>query len=132
MENHHPIVLFDGICNYCNSWVNFAIRHDRKSVLRFTPLQSETGMQLRQQYGLGDEIDSVVLIDKGKVYKYADAALGVAKYLDWPAKMLYGLMIFPRFIRQPFYKWIGKNRYKWFGKKETCMIPTADIKSRFL
>jgi len=58
--------------------------------------------------------------------------VGIARYLDWPAKILYGFIIIPRFIRNPFYKWIAKNRYRFFGKKETCMIPTPDVKSRFL
>jgi predicted DCC family thiol-disulfide oxidoreductase YuxK len=132
MKNDHPIVLFDGVCNYCNSWVNFAIKHDKKGRLRFTPLQSATGQQLKQQYGLRTDTDSVILIDNGEVSVYSDAALGIAGYLDWPAKIIYALKIFPGFLRQPVYKWIAKNRYKWFGKKEECMIPTKDIRDRFI
>ncbi len=132
MTTDHPIVLFDGVCNYCNSWVNYAIRHDKKSDLRFAALQSDIGQELRKQYGLDSSIESVLLINKGKVYKYSDAALEIAKRLDWPARAIYALKIFPRFLRTPVYKWIARNRYKWFGKKDVCMIPTPEIKSRFL
>jgi predicted DCC family thiol-disulfide oxidoreductase YuxK len=128
----HPILLFDGVCNYCNSWVNFAIRNDKKSVLRFTPLQSMAGQRLKEEYNISPETDSVIMIDHGRTYLYSDAALRMAKYLRWPAKALYALIIFPRFIREFIYKLIAKNRYKWFGKKETCMIPSPEVKNRFL
>lgn len=127
-----PVILFDGVCNYCNFMVNFAIRHDKKARLQFAPLQSDTGKALFQQYQLPPDTDSVVFIDQGKALLHSDAALGIARYLDWPARILYGFIIIPRFIRNPFYKWIAKNRYRFFGKKETCMIPTPDVKSRFL
>ena len=132
MIPENPIVLFDGVCNYCNSMVNFAIRNDKKAILKFTPLQSATGIRLREEYQIAKNIDSVILIDQGKVYTYSDAAIRIAKYLRWPAKVVYGFSIVPKFIRQPFYKWIARNRYKWFGKTELCMIPTPDVKARFL
>lgn len=132
LMQENPIVLFDGVCNYCNAMVNFAIRNDKKAILKFAPLQSEPGKQLRDQYNIPKEIDSVIFIDNGTSYTYADAAIRITKYLSWPAKALYAFIIIPKFIRQPVYKWIARNRYKWFGKKEECMIPTGDIKSRFL
>jgi predicted DCC family thiol-disulfide oxidoreductase YuxK len=125
------IVLFDGVCNYCNSMINLAIRNDKKGVLKFAVLQSEAGKQLKSKYSIPSEIDSVIFIENGKVYTYSDAAIKISRYLRWPAKALYGLIIVPKFIRQPVYKWIARNRYKWFGKRK-CMIPTPDIKSRFL
>lgn len=128
----NPIVLFDGVCNYCNTMVNFAIRNDKKAILKFAPLQSETGKRIREEYKIAPGIDSVILIDNGRVYTYSDAAFRIAKHLPWPAKALYGFIIIPKFIRQPFYKWIARNRYKWFGKKEECMVPTSDVKARFL
>ncbi|RYG32442.1 MAG: DUF393 domain-containing protein [Chitinophagaceae bacterium] len=131
MEDH-PIILFDGVCNYCNSWVNFAIRNDKKAVLRFAPLQSSIGQRLIKKYDVSPELDTGVMIDKGKTYIYSDAALHMARYLKWPAKILSVLIIFPGFIRHPVYKWIARNRYKWFGKKETCMVPTAEVRDRFL
>jgi predicted DCC family thiol-disulfide oxidoreductase YuxK len=112
--------------------VNFSIRNDKKAILKFAPLQSATAIQLKQQFNIPADIDSVIFLDKGKVYTYSDAAIRIAKYLSWPAKALYALIIVPAFIRQPIYKWIAKNRYKWFGKKETCMIPTAEVRERFL
>jgi predicted DCC family thiol-disulfide oxidoreductase YuxK len=128
----NPIVLFDGVCNYCNAMVNFAIRNDKKAFLKFAPLQSEAGKHLKEKYKIASEIDSVIFIEQGMVYTYSDAAIRIAKYLRWPAKSLYGLIVIPKFIRQPFYKWIAKNRYKWFGKKEACMVPSPDVKMRFL
>jgi len=128
----NPIFLFDGVCNYCNAMVNFAIRNDKKAILKFTPLQSEAGSRLKEKYNIPPEIDSVIFIEDGKVYTYSDAAVRIAKYLRWPAKALYGIIVIPKFIRQPFYKWIAKNRYKWFGKKEACMAPTPGVKERFL
>lgn len=127
-----PILLFDGVCNYCNRLVNFAIRNDKKAKLRFAPLQSGTGSQLIEQYNIDPSADTIVFIVNGKAYTYAKAAVRVCKYLDWPAKALYAFIIVPAFISQPFYKWIARNRYKWFGKKETCMIPTPEVRARFL
>ena len=132
MNIDNPVILFDGVCNYCNAMVKFAIRNDKKAKLKFAPLQSTIGGELRNQYKIPAEIDSVILIENRKVHTYSDAALRICKWLDWPAKALYAFMIIPKFIRQPFYKWIAKNRYKWFGKKETCMVPTIDVRGRFL
>lgn len=128
----NPIVLFDGVCNYCNAMVNFAIRHDKKATLKFAPLQSKTGKLLKEKYQLDPAIDSVILIDNDKIYTYSDAALRIAKYLQWPSKALYALNVVPKFMRQPFYRWIARNRYKWFGKKESCMVPGPDVKARFI
>jgi predicted DCC family thiol-disulfide oxidoreductase YuxK len=128
----NPIVLFDGVCNYCNAMVNFAIRNDKKAIIKFAPLQSEAGRMLKEKYQINPGIDSVILIDNGKVYTYSDAAIRITKYLRWPSKALYAFNIVPEFIRQPFYKWVARNRYKWFGKKESCMIPDATVKARFL
>jgi predicted DCC family thiol-disulfide oxidoreductase YuxK len=127
-----PVLLFDGVCNFCNRMVNFAIRNDKKATLKFAPLQSATGQQLKEEYKVNPTADTVVFIENGKAYTYARAAIRVCKYLDWPAKALYAFIIIPSFISQPVYKWIARNRYKWFGKKETCMIPTAEVRRRFL
>ena len=131
MENH-PVVLFDGVCNFCNAWVNFAIRNDKEKQLRFASLQSDTGVRLKEKYSIRPGTDSVIVIDNEKVYTYSDAALRIAKYFRWPAKALYAFKIFPAFLRQPVYKWIARNRYKWFGKKDSCMIPSAELRNRFL
>ena len=112
--------------------VNFAIHNDKKAILKFAPLQSEAGRRLKEEFNISPEIDSVIFIDHGKVYTYSDATFRITRYLRWPAKVLSVFTIVPKFIRQPFYKWVAKNRYKWFGKKETCMVPTPDVKARFL
>jgi predicted DCC family thiol-disulfide oxidoreductase YuxK len=128
----NPIVLFDGVCNYCNAMVNFAIRNDQKAIIKFAPLQSEAGKILKEKYQVDPVIDSVILIDDDRLYTYSDAALRITKYLKWPAKALYALNVVPKFIRQPFYRWVARNRYKWFGKKETCMVPGPGVRARFL
>jgi predicted DCC family thiol-disulfide oxidoreductase YuxK len=127
-----PIVLFDGVCNFCNRMVNFAIRNDKKAKLRFTPMQSAAGQQLRAQYNISPGTDTIIFVEKGHAFTYAKAAIRICKYLDWPAKMLYAFAIVPSFISQPVYKWIARNRYRWFGKKDSCMVPTPEFKSRFL
>ena len=112
--------------------VNFAIRNDKKANLKFAPLQSVTGKQLKEKYQVSPTADTVVFIEKGKAYTYARAAIRVCKYLNWPAKALYAFIIIPAFISQPIYKWIARNRYKWFGKKEACWLPKPEWKKRFL
>jgi len=128
-----PLILFDGVCNYCNYWVRFAIKRDKKKKLRLAPLQGETAQQLLAQYGLSaTKLSSVIVIDKGKAYTQSSAAFRVCKYLDGGWKLCYSLIIIPKFIRDFFYNIIARNRYKWFGKKEECMVPGPEIKDRFL
>ncbi|MCW3092844.1 MAG: yuxK [Ferruginibacter sp.] len=129
----HPIVLFDGICNFCNGAVNFAIRRDKKATIKFAALQSAAGQQLLQQFNLPfTKFNSFVLIEKGRAFTKSTAALKLCKYLTafWP--LLYGFIIVPAFIRDGVYQFIAKNRYKSFGKLDQCMIPTPQVKERFL
>jgi predicted DCC family thiol-disulfide oxidoreductase YuxK len=128
-----PLILFDGVCNFCNYWVNFAIRRDRKKKLRFTSLQGETAKKILPAFSIrpGD-LASVILVDNGKVYTQSSAAFRIAKYLDGGWKLFYGLMIIPKFIRDFLYNIIARNRYKWFGKKDACMVPTPQLRDRFL
>lgn len=131
--NNHPVILFDGVCNLCNSSVQYVIKHDPGALFKFASLQGETGKELLKQYGLPEnELNSFVLISDNKAYTRSSAALTVAKKLTGIAKILYGFIIVPSFIRDAVYNIIAKNRYKWFGKKDSCMIPTADLQSRFL
>ncbi len=128
-----PIILFDGVCNFCNSAVNFVIKRDKKSVLKFATLQSSIANQLLAKNNLPtNDLSSFVFIENNKIYTRSAAALKVCRYLNglWP--MMYGFMVVPKFIRDGIYNWISKNRYQWFGKKEECMVPTAEVKSRFL
>ncbi len=133
MDSTQRLVLFDGVCNFCNFWIQFALKRDQKGKLKFTSLQGETAHQLLPRYHIDPTVlTSVIFIDDGKVYRESSAALRVCRYLDGGWKLLYGLMIIPVFIRDGIYKWIGRNRYKWFGKTETCMLPTPEQRTRFL
>jgi predicted DCC family thiol-disulfide oxidoreductase YuxK len=131
--NDHPIILFDGVCNLCNKSVQYVIRHDAEKKFRFASLQSGAGQELLQQYNLPtNNFNSFVLIQDGKAYTKSGAALRVAKQLKGLAKLLYGFIIVPPFIRDGVYKLIANNRYKLFGERQSCMIPTPDLQSRFL
>ena len=128
-----PLILFDGVCNFCNSAVNFTIKRDKQALIQFVPLQSEKGRLFLRQYNLPtEEMRSFVFIEDGKVYTRSAAALRVCRYLKglWPA--CYGLIIVPKFIRDGIYKWIAKNRYKWFGQKNECMMPAPELQAKFL
>ncbi len=128
-----PIILFDGVCNFCNSAVNFVLKRNTKANVLFTPMQSETGQKLLAEYHLPvDSMESFVFIENDKPYNRSTAALKVCRHLRglWP--LCYGFIIVPKFIRNGIYNWVANNRYKWFGKKESCMIPTPEVKARFL
>jgi predicted DCC family thiol-disulfide oxidoreductase YuxK len=127
------IILFDGVCNFCNYWVKFAIKRDKKKKLMFAALQGEMAEQLLPQYHINPTaLSSVIFIDKGKAYTQSSAVIRICKHLDGGWKLFYGLIIIPKFIRDFFYNIIARNRYKWFGKKESCMVPTPELRERFL
>ena len=131
--NENAIILFDGVCNFCNGAINFVLKQDKKGVFRFAPLQSEAGQRLLKQYNLSTaEFDSFVLIDDGKIYKKSSASLRVMNKLPWYWKEAQLLRIIPTPFRDAIYDFIAKNRYKWFEKKEQCMIPTPEMRNRFL
>ena len=128
-----PVILFDGVCNFCNYWVNFAIKRDGKKKLKFTPLQGETAMQLLPRYNINPtSLSSVIFIDAGKAYTQSSAAIRICKHLNGGWKLFYALIVIPKFIRDFLYNIIARNRYKWFGKKDTCMVPTMELRERFL
>ncbi|MDT0554811.1 thiol-disulfide oxidoreductase DCC family protein [Patiriisocius hiemis] len=127
------IILFDGVCNLCNSSVTFVIKRDAKDVFRFAALQEEPGQKLINQYGIDiNKTDSIILIENNKAFTKSTAALRIARHLGGAYPLLYGFMIIPVFIRNWVYDYVAKNRYKWYGKKESCMIPTPELKSKFL
>ncbi|RAJ79220.1 putative DCC family thiol-disulfide oxidoreductase YuxK [Chitinophaga dinghuensis] len=127
------IILFDGVCNFCNASVNFVIRHDRQGYFRFAPLQSEIATELSRQYGFDtNALSSFILVENGKVYTKSTAALRVAGKLNFPVRLLSLLMIVPAFIRNGVYSWIARRRYRWFGRKDACMVPTPEVRSRFM
>lgn len=127
------IVLFDGVCNFCNSSVNFIIERDRAGYFKFAPLQSEIGEKLLAENGVDRvETDSVVLIEDGKVYTHSTAALRVARRLDGAWRWLSYLTFVPRVVRDAAYKLFARYRYRLFGKKDECMLPSPEIRARFL
>ena len=133
MVPEKPIILFDGVCNLCNSAVTFVIKRDPQQKFVFASLQSTTGQALLKKFNLSDHnLSSFVFIENGRVYQKSTAALMVSKQLSGVAQLLYGFIIVPAFIRNAVYNFIAKNRYKWFGKKDSCMIPTIQLQSRFL
>jgi predicted DCC family thiol-disulfide oxidoreductase YuxK len=131
--NSSPTILFDGVCNLCNSSVQFVIKKDIDKIFQFASLQSDAGEKLLKQYNLStSNFDSFILIQENKVYQKSGAALKVVKQLSGSIKLLYAFIVIPTFIRDAVYNFIAKNRYKWFGKKDECMIPTPELKARFL
>lgn len=127
------IILFDGDCNFCDASVQFIIKRDPYAHFYFTSLQSEKGLQLKRQYNIAEDEDSVVLIEKGKAYTQSSAALRIAKKLDGLWHLLFLFILVPRPIRDRVYQYVAKNRYKWFGKKEdTCALPSPEMRKRIL
>ncbi|GGK28333.1 thiol-disulfide oxidoreductase [Yeosuana aromativorans] len=134
LPKHKKLILFDGVCNLCNSSVQYVIKHDKKNVFMFAALQSEFGKQFIKDHHIDTKkTDSILLYtsEDGISYK-STAALKIAYYLGFPNSLMSAFLIVPAFIRNWVYDYIAKNRYKWFGKKEQCMIPTPDLKSKFL
>lgn len=138
------IVLFDGVCNFCDASVNFVIEHDREGYFKFAPLQSEEGQLLSAEHGLSPEtgekpdrddlipIDSVILVEDGKAYTYSTAALRIARRLGKPWSWLYAFILVPKPLRDLFYRLFARYRYRMFGRKDECMIPTPEVRARFL
>lgn len=126
------IVLFDGVCNFCNGAVNFIIRHDRAGKFKFAPLQSPVGRELKAKFGIGDDIDSIVLIENEQAFIHSEAALRILRGLGNVWAVGYAFIIVPRVVRDWFYKLFARYRYSLFGKKEVCMVPTPDVRARFL
>jgi predicted DCC family thiol-disulfide oxidoreductase YuxK len=129
----HSIILFDGVCNLCNGAVQFVIKRDNKNRFLFASLQSQEGIEILKEYNLpSHKMNSFFLVDNGKVYERSTAALKVLNKLKglWP--LFYTFIIVPKFVRDGVYNWIAKNRYQWFGRKDECMIPTPELKAKFL
>src|ERR1043165_7039174 len=127
------VLLFDGVCNLCNSWVNWVIDHDKKNLFKFAALQSAFGQQRVKDLNLDAKyLDTVILDDEGKVYTESDVALEVARHIGGVYTLAVALYIFPRFIRNFVYRIIARNRYRWFGKQESCRVPTPELKAKFL
>ena len=126
------IIVFDGVCNFCNRVVQIIIRHDPSAQIHFAAQQSEAGERLLNQYSIQESTSSVVFITKGVVYYQSDAVIEIAKLLTgWPSLFKYTIIV-PRFLRNAIYKFIAANRYAIFGKQDHCMVPKEEDKGRFL
>ena len=132
-DQSHGILLFDGVCNFCNGSVNFIIDHDPKAYFKFAALQSDAGQQLLARFDLPrSDFDTMILIEQGRCYKKSTAALRIARHLRFPWSLGGLLLLIPRFIRDAGYSLVARNRYRWFGKQDQCRLPTPDIRARFL
>ncbi|QYA26422.1 thiol-disulfide oxidoreductase DCC family protein [Gramella sp. MT6] len=134
IPENKKIVLFDGVCNLCNEAVQRIIKHDKKDIFRFASLQSELGKKLVEERGLDpEEIDSIILIDPGVAYyRKSTAALEISRDLSGGYSLLKNFLFIPEVFRDGIYDLIASNRYKWFGRKDQCMIPTPELKAKFL
>ncbi|MCF2873892.1 MULTISPECIES: thiol-disulfide oxidoreductase DCC family protein [unclassified Tenacibaculum] len=134
LPNNKKIILFDGICNFCNNAVLKTINYDKKNQFVFASLQSEIGKKITNHLGIDtSKIDSIILYEPNSAYYIkSTAALKIMAEFGGFWKIANFLMVFPEDFRNLVYDYIAKNRYKWFGKKEECMIPTKEIREKFL
>ncbi|MEM1041016.1 MAG: thiol-disulfide oxidoreductase DCC family protein [Bacteroidota bacterium] len=132
VDDAHPVVLFDGVCNLCNAAVNFIIDRDPEAVFRFAPLQSEVGQRLTARCGVGGGMETMVLVEGGRCAARSTAALRIARRLGgaWPVLSL--LLAVPAPLRDAAYRLVARNRYRWFGQRDACRLPTPELQSRFL
>lgn len=130
-ENH--IVLFDGVCNLCESSVQFILKHDKKKLFRFASLQSDYSRDLLTRFHKDpSQLTSVVLVHNGEVYTKSTAVLKVLKILGFPWSVLSVFLVVPARLRNFIYDFVAARRYQWFGRKNECWLPTPELKERFL
>lgn len=136
-ESPPAVILFDGVCNLCNGFVQFVVRHDPAGRFRFAALQSPAGRALLAAHGYPlpapqADPDSVLLVTQGRVYSHSSAVLRIARQLraPWPLASIGWLL--PRAWRDAAYRYIARHRYRWFGRQESCWLPTPELRSRFL
>ena len=133
MIDDKQIILFDGVCNFCNYWIDFVIKRDKKDVFRFAALQSDKSKELTKNLNIDVlKLDTFILIAGKKHFTKSSAALLICKELNSPIKIFYLFLIIPKFIRDFIYDLIAKNRYKFFGRREICRVPTEEEKWKFL
>lgn len=134
LPENKKIILFDGVCNLCDASVQFIIKNDKNDVFRFVAIQSELGQQIINYLGIDtSKTDSIILYEPKVAYYFkAEAALRIAKELKSWHTVLYYFNFIPNWLKNSIYDFIAKNRYKWYGKKEACMIPTPELKAKFL
>jgi predicted DCC family thiol-disulfide oxidoreductase YuxK len=126
-----PVVLFDGVCNLCAGTVQVLLRLDKRKVLKFASLQSEFGQSVISRHELAG-VDSIVFVVGETVTVESDAALAIAGRLGWPYQALIVGRVMPRFIRDRLYRFIARNRIRWFGQRDSCLMPTPELRARFV
>ena len=127
------LLLFDGVCNLCNGFVQFTIPRDAENNFVFASLQSEVGQKVLERIKYDqEELSTVILLEEEQVYTHSSVALRMVRKFPGAWPLLYGLVIIPRPIRDAIYNWVAANRYRWFGKKDACWIPTPDLRERFI
>ncbi len=134
MPKNKRIIIFDGLCNLCDSSVQIIIKQDKKDIFRFVPLQSSLGQKIIKHIGIATaQIDSMILYEPGKAYYYkSDAVFRIVKELSGPYKALLVFSILPKRLLNYLYEYVARNRYDWYGRQESCMIPTPELQSKFL
>ena len=127
------LILFDGVCNFCCSWVRFLIRRDPGKKFRFAALQSSAGQEVQRRVGLKpDQLTTMILLEGNRHYVKSSAALRIARRMKGPWPLLFLFIVIPAPLRDLFYDFFARNRTRWFGRQENCMVPTPDVKERFL
>jgi predicted DCC family thiol-disulfide oxidoreductase YuxK len=129
----HPIIVFDAVCVLCSANARFVLKHDRREHFRLASMQGETGAALYRRFGIDPaDPDTIILVEGDTVKRDSDAVLAIYAGLGWPWRVVAILRLVPRFLRDPVYRWIARNRYRLFGKRETCWLPSADQARRVL
>ena len=127
-----PVMLYDGVCNLCNDSVHFVLRRDKAAIFRFAALQSGIARELLAPFDIRPELDTIYLIEEGKLYDRSSAALRIMQRLRFPWPLMAVFLIVPKPLRDAVYGWVGRNRYRWFGQTEACQIPDQNVRNRFL
>ena len=131
MPDH--LVIFDGVCNFCNATVNFIIRNDKKDAFRFVPFQSNKVQELLRSINIpGHYFESIIYINNGKAYYKTTAILKILRQLGGLYRLFYAFIIVPPFIRNFFYDLLANSRYRFFGKRDVCMVPAPEVRNKFL
>ena len=129
----NSIIIFDGVCNFCNASVNFIMDRDSKKIFKFTANQNEAGQKILSEANIPTEdVGTLYYLENGNLYKESAAVLRIARQLKFPWNLGYAFIIVPPFIRNAVYRLIARNRYNWFGKKESCRLPSPEEAARFI
>jgi predicted DCC family thiol-disulfide oxidoreductase YuxK len=131
--DQHPIIVFDAMCVLCSANAQFVLRNDSRHVFRLASMQSETGTALYRRFGMDpSDPESLIVVTGDEVRRDSDAVLAIYSGLGWPWRAMTALRLIPRFVRDPLYRWIARNRYRIFGQRETCWMPAAEHKRYIL